>query len=230
MKKLGILGGMGPLCTAIFYQKLVKNTKANKDQDHIPTFIVSDPQIPDRTQSILDGKDEDILLGKVKDDLKILENHGVDNIAIPCNTMHYYYDTFKKYTNINIINMVEETILFCKEKNIDNIGVLGTLATTSCGIYEKYAKESGINVVNLDEETKSKIMDTIYKIKATNQTSHPEFIELIKNLKDTKVDALILACTELSLIDNLDKLDYVIDAMDILAYKSIVKSDFEIKN
>lgn len=32
MEKLGILGGMGPLCTAHFYEKIVKYTKANKDQ------------------------------------------------------------------------------------------------------------------------------------------------------------------------------------------------------
>ena len=95
MKKLGVLGGMGPLCTANFYQKIVKNTKADKDQDHIPTIIISDPQIPDRTTAILTGKDEEIMLKKVKEDLESLEKQGVDNIAIPCNTMHYYYDTFK---------------------------------------------------------------------------------------------------------------------------------------
>ncbi|MDU0895122.1 MAG: aspartate/glutamate racemase family protein, partial [Anaerococcus sp.] len=87
MKKLGVLGGMGPLCTAIFYKKLVKNTKANKDQDHIPTIILSDPQIPDRTKAIITGDDEDILLNKIKENLENLEKQGVDNIAIPCNTM-----------------------------------------------------------------------------------------------------------------------------------------------
>ena len=138
MKKLGVLGGMGPLCTAIFYKKLVKNTKANKDQDHIPTIILSDPQIPDRTKAIITGDDEDILLNKIKENLENLEKQGVDNIAIPCNTMHYYYDTFKDYTSVNIINMVEETLLYCKNKNAKNIAVLGTLATANCGIYEKY--------------------------------------------------------------------------------------------
>ena len=73
-------------------------------------------------------------------------------------------------------------------------------------------------------------MDTIYKIKETNDTSHPEFLKMIEKLKNTRVDAIILACTELSLIDNIISYDFVIDAMDILAYESIKKSGFEIKN
>lgn len=229
MKKLGILGGMGPLCTANFYQKIVQNTKADKDQGHIPTIIISDPQIPDRTAAILTGKDEEILLKKFKEDLENLENQGVDNIAIPCNTMHYYYDTFKNYTKVNIINMVEETLLYCKKNNDINIAVLGTKATMSCGIYEKYAGDIGINIIPMDDEIKDFTMDTIYKIKETNETNHPEFLDMIKHLKNTGVDAIILACTELSLIDNITSYDFVIDAMDILTYESIKKSDFELK-
>lgn len=229
MKKLGILGGMGPLCTAMFYQKLVIHTKANKDQDHIPTVIISDPQIPDRTEAILTGKNEDILLKKVKEDLENLKKQGVSNIAIPCNTMHYYYDTFKEYTSVNIINMVEETLLYCKAKKAKNVAVLGTLATMNCGIYEKYAKNIGINIIPMDEKIKKFTMDTIYQIKETNETYHKEFLSMVEELKNTKVDAIILACTELSLIEDVATYDFVIDAMDVLAYRSIIQSGFEIK-
>lgn len=229
MKKLGILGGMGPLCTAMFYQKLVIHTKANKDQDHIPTVIISDPQIPDRTEAILTGKNEDILLKKVKEDLENLKNQGVSNIAIPCNTMHYYYDTFKEYTSVNIINMVEETLKYCKAKKAKNVAVLGTLATMNCGIYEKYAKDLGMNIIPMDEKIKKFTMDTIYQIKETNETNHKEFLSMVEELKNTKVDAIILACTELSLIEDIATYDFVIDAMDALVYKSILQSGFEIK-
>lgn len=229
MKKLGILGGMGPLCTAMFYQKLVIHTKASKDQDHIPTVIISDPQIPDRTEAILTGKNEDILLKKVKEDLENLKKQGVSNIAIPCNTMHYYYDTFKEYTSVNIINMVEETLLYCKAKKAKNVAVLGTLATMNCGIYEKYAKNIGINIIPMDEKIKKFTMDTIYQIKETNETNHKEFLSMVEELKNTKVDAIILACTELSLIEDIATYDFVIDAMDVLVYRSILQSGFEIK-
>jgi len=52
-KTIGILGGMGPEATAYFYELIIKKTKANKDQDHIPVIIYSNPKIPPRTDAIL---------------------------------------------------------------------------------------------------------------------------------------------------------------------------------
>jgi aspartate racemase len=50
---LGVLGGMGPLATADFLSKLVENTSAQTDQEHIPVLLYGDCTIPDRTQSIM---------------------------------------------------------------------------------------------------------------------------------------------------------------------------------
>ena len=45
---LGVLGGMGPLASAHFMLRLTQLTPAERDQDHIPTVLWSDPRIPDR--------------------------------------------------------------------------------------------------------------------------------------------------------------------------------------
>ena len=50
---LGILGGMGPAATADFYAKLTALTPARCDQEHIPLFLSSLPQTPDRSAAIL---------------------------------------------------------------------------------------------------------------------------------------------------------------------------------
>ncbi len=50
---IGILGGMGPEATLDLFQKIIKNTKAVRDQDHIRVLIDSNPKIPDRTRAIL---------------------------------------------------------------------------------------------------------------------------------------------------------------------------------
>ena len=55
MKRIGILGGMGPLATIDLYAKIVELTNAAKDQDNIPIVIDNYPQIPDRTAYILHG-------------------------------------------------------------------------------------------------------------------------------------------------------------------------------
>ncbi len=87
---IGILGGMGPGATVDAMQKLINNTPANKDQDHIPTIAVSIPDIPDRTQCILNHSASP--LDKMVQYLKILENAGAECIIIPCNTAHFWFD------------------------------------------------------------------------------------------------------------------------------------------
>ena len=48
-KVLGVLGGMGPLASAQFMLRLTLLTPAERDQDHIPAVLWSDPRVPDRT-------------------------------------------------------------------------------------------------------------------------------------------------------------------------------------
>ena len=50
---LGILGGMGPLATADFFTKLIAETPADREEDHVPVLLLSDPRIPPRPPAIL---------------------------------------------------------------------------------------------------------------------------------------------------------------------------------
>ena len=87
---LGVLGGMGPLASAHFMVRLTLLTPAERDQDHIPTILWSDPRVPDRTRGKLAGGDDPLpwLLRGIRG----LRQAGVEAIAIPCNTAHGWYD------------------------------------------------------------------------------------------------------------------------------------------
>ena len=150
MKKLAILGGMGPLATTIFYEKIINNTFANKDQEHINTLISSNTSIVDRTDLILNNKDKNILLNSIKEDLKLFEMANVSRIAIPCNTFHYFYDDVQKLTSIKIINMIEETMKKVSENNGKNIVVLGTKGTIDGKVYNKYSEKYNLNILDFN--------------------------------------------------------------------------------
>ena len=75
MKKLGILGGMGPLATQLLYRMIIENTVASKDQEHIDMIILNHSTIPDRTEAIKSGDVEGIIK-ILTDDAKFLENGG----------------------------------------------------------------------------------------------------------------------------------------------------------
>ena len=46
MRKIGVLGGMGPEATILFQRRLVKVVPAKEDQDHIPLLIDMNTQVP----------------------------------------------------------------------------------------------------------------------------------------------------------------------------------------
>lgn len=226
MYKLGVIGGMGPLATVKFYDKVILNTDAHNDNEHIDLVVLNHSTMPDRTKCIIEKKDLEFL-NVIKKDLEILDNIGVDVVAIPCNTSHYFYDEFSKYTNLKIINMIEETILEIKRRGVKQVAVFGTIGTLNSKVYDKYAQKYGIEVKELSTEDKTSVMDIIYKIKETNNLENKEFIEILNKYCD-KDTIGIIACTELSLLDICKSIN-TIDALDVLVKKSIELCGAKIK-
>ena len=226
MYKLGVIGGMGPLATVKFYDKIVLNTEAHNDNEHIDLIVLNHSTMPDRTRCIIENKNTEFL-NEIKKDLEILDKIGVDIVAIPCNTSHYFYDEFKNFANLRIINMIEETILEIKRRGIKKVAVFGTLGTLNSKVYDKYAKKNGIEVKELSLEDKNSVMDIIYKIKETNNLENKDFIEILNKYCDDETIGII-ACTELSLLDICKNIN-TIDALDVLVNKSIEYSGAKIK-
>ena len=226
MYKLGVIGGMGPLATVSFYERVVLNTVAKCDNEHIDMVVLSHASMPDRTKCIIENKGGEFL-EVIKKDFKILEDIGVEAVAIPCNTSHYFFDEFKKFTSLRIINMIEETILEVKKRGIEKIAVFGTLGTLNSKVYEKYANQHGILVKEVSSEDKQAVMDIIYDIKETNALDGRRFVDILSRYCDDETVGII-ACTELSLLDI--PLDInTIDALNVLVKRSIELSGAGVK-
>ena len=104
-QRLGVLGGMGPQATQVFYQFVLDRTDAARDQDHLPALILSDTGIPDRTAAILSG-DTQGLYRRLLGDARLLEGCGCTVLAIPCNTSHYFADRLQGEIGVPIIHML----------------------------------------------------------------------------------------------------------------------------
>lgn len=226
MYKLGVIGGMGPLATVSFYERVVLNTAAKCDNEHIDLVVLSHASMPDRTKCIIENKGGEFL-EVIKKDFKILEDIGVEAVAIPCNTSHYFFDEFKKFTGLRIINMIEETILEVKKRGIEKIAVFGTLGTLNSKVYEKYANQHGLFVKEVSTEDKQAVMDIIYDIKETNGLDGRTFVDILSRYCDDETVGII-ACTELSLLDIPRDIN-TIDALDVLVKRSIELSGAKVK-
>ena len=232
MGKLGVIGGMGPMATQLFYKNVIEMTDAKIDQEHIDMIILSHASIPDRTASIKNGNTADVL-AVLLNDVQMLEDNDVDAIAIPCNTSHYFWQELQNHTKIPIINMVRETVLSIKNNNPDikKIGVLATDGTVFTKIYNKECELAGIECVIPDENIQKIVMDIIYnQIKKGENGSMDDFEKIDIFLKKSGCEAAILACTELSCFKaNHELTDFYVDAMQVLCKKSILMCGGKLK-
>ena len=224
MKKLGVIGGMGPMATQLFYKKIIEMTDAKSDQEHVDMIILNHASMPDRTAAIKNNQTEDVFL-KLLEDAKMLCENGVCSIAIPCNTSHYFWEDLQKEIDVPIINMVRETVLSIKESKpgIKKIGLLATDGTVFAGIYNKECEKAGIECVIPDEDAQKIVMDIIYnQIKKGETGNIEDFDKVDIYLKKSGCEAAILACTELSCFkDNHELTDFYVDAMHVLCEKAI---------
>lgn len=229
-QKLGVLGGMGPQATQMFYQFVLDRTDAMRDQDHLPALILSDTAMPDRTSAILSGNTEEIY-ARLRQDAKLLEQCGCTAIAIPCNTSHYFVDRLQGELSVPIIHMIRETASTLAATGKKRPGILATDGTVRSGLYQKECAALGMEAVVPDEATQKLVMSIIYdEIKQGEQGSREKFAQIDRALRSAGCDCAILACTELSVFATYHSLPpYYLDAMMVLAEQSVSRCGYPLR-
>jgi len=230
-KKLGVLGGMGPFATSVFFERMIERTNATKDQEHIDMIILNHATLPDRTEAIITER-PDAFLRSIEKDIKLLDVAGVSNIVIPCNTSHYFFSDMQAMTSIHIINMVDKTIDFIKEKygHEGKVGILATDGTILSGVYERACEKKGIDSLIPDSKTQKQVMSIIYKIKSNLHVHAPELNTIIhKLITEQNCTTVILGCTELSCVPiDARVANHCVDPMNILVEAAIHASGKDI--
>jgi len=222
---LGIFGGMGPEATADLYHQIVRLTPAETDQEHIPTLIYSLPQVPDRMASI--RNQDSSIVPYLVEGVTRLENAGASFIAIPCNTVHYFYDCMQDAVSIPIIHMIRETVQEVKQHypDLKRVGLLATTGTLESRLYEDELVKNGYQVILPDDAVETElVMKAVFGIKAGSdkQTNEDLLAEAGNHVIHKGAELIVLGCTEIPLAFNPSRVDVpVVNATQVLAERSI---------
>lgn len=196
---IGILGGMGPAATVDAMNKMIMNTDAAKDQEHIPIIAFSIPDIPDRSACILNH--EPSPLNKLIQYTRLIENAGAKCLIIPCNTAHYWFDELKSATKMEMISIIDTTLAVLIRNQTKKVGLLATDATVSSQLYSKKLLDNKITCILPTIEEQMDVMKSIYAYKAGNIELAKELIEGVNDsLLSKGVEKIIMGCTEIPLI------------------------------
>jgi len=222
---LGIFGGMGPEATADLYKQILDITPAGTDQEHIPSIIFSNPQVPDRMESIANGGE--LIKPYLGFSVKKLESSGASLIAIPCNTVHYFYDYMQESVGIPIIHMIRETADEVAEKfpGIKKVGLLATTGTIESGLYNKELEAKGLEVITpADSIEMNMVMKAVYGIKAKSDPQLNEDLLALagQHLASRGAELIVLGCTEIPLAYNPDRVNLPsVNATRVLAERAV---------
>lgn len=195
---LGVIGGMGPAATADFFTKLVAATPAGRDEDHIPTLIVSDPRVPSRTAAILEAGASPLPA------LRALRNKliaaGATLLAMPCNTAHAWYDDLARDCPVPFLSIVEASVesAAAVAPAAGTIGIVATRATLAAGIFDVALHARGLHALRPSEaELAGAVLPSIRAVKQGRLREAGELLEpAVRALLDRGAAAVILACTE----------------------------------
>lgn len=203
--KIGVVGGVGPAATVDFLDKIVRNTPAARDQDHIKLLVEQNPQIPDRTENLVGaGVDPTIALYAT---CKKLEDGDADVIAIPCNTAHAFVERIQPYLDIPIVNMLTVTVAHLRDTYpaLREVGVLATSGTIESGVYEKALAQQGLRQVAPAPALQARVMEAIYgkagvKAGFTAGQCKEDIDAAVDALIADGVNVIVLGCTELPIL------------------------------
>lgn len=219
-KIVGIIGGMGPLASVDLQRKIIENTVADEDQDHLHVITDCNSQIPDRTAAILHGGKDP--LPEMINSAKRLEQAGAQVLVMACNTAHFYLEQMRPAVSIPFLSMIEAAIEEAKRQDAKRVVIFSTTATQEKGLYELRQKE-GMEVLALSEEEKELMMRIIYAMKAgVMDHGIEEAKALLERKRQEGADVFITACTELAIYFQED--DFVgpfVDPTEALARKVV---------
>ena len=217
MKKLGLVGGLGPMSTLEYYKgihdeyrKKVEITSISGDN---PPMIIDSLNLA-VAYDLVERKDWKNLSEWLIASINVLHKAGAEFAAIAANTAHIVFDEIQAGSPIPVVGMIDETCKFIRANRLAKVIVFGTGFTMESGMYEKACAKYDIQAFVPNQEDQKIIHHIIFPNLEAGIVlpDHKKAILDIakKMLTEYKADALILGCTELPLIIQNDDLNTVL--------------------
>ena len=198
---VGVLGGMGPAATVDFMDKLLKATKAEREQDNLRLLVDCNPHVPDRHEALTGGAQPGPVLAEMA---RGLERSGAQFIVMACNTAHAHADEIKAALSVPFVSLILETAATLATRH-PTVKIAGLLATSTCveaDLYQPALAAHGVKTLPLDPAAQKRFMDLIYQVKRgdTSDAARAEMRSLADTLIAAGAEVVVSGCTEVPLV------------------------------
>lgn len=208
MKRIGIIGGIGPESTVDYY-KLIIGAFHEKHADlGYPEIIIYSANLSSLMR-ILEANDWEHLTDWLLEKVVSLQKAGAEFAVIGSNTPHIVFDEVSSRSPIPMLSIIEETCKNAKIRGYKKLGLLGTKFTMGSDFFKKPFGSSEMAVIVPEKEDQELIHHRLFseiELGIIKDSTRAELLSIIKKMIDRhSIDAVILGCTELPLILSQDE-------------------------
>ncbi len=203
MKKLGIVGGMGPETTISYYHDIVYGVQEKLGYPCSPPVVIESLDLF-HWVGFLDRNDYPGLIEETSAAVERLAAAGADFAVLGANTAHIIFDEVQKRSPIPLLSMITAACDHAVEQGYKRVGLVGTGFTMDSGLFTAPMEKRGIEVIVPHGDERAYIHEKIYS-DLVNEIVTPEvagrFMEIAQRMRDEDgIEALILGCTEMPLV------------------------------
>ena len=203
MKTIGLIGGMSWESTVPYYRHINETVKQRLGGLHSAKVILFSVDFHDieRLQVAGQWDEAGVILG---DAARALERAGAQVLVLCTNTMHKVAPAIEAATTIPLLHIADPTADAIKEAGWHTVGLLGTRFTMEQAFYrERLERDRKLKVLvpeATDRDTVHRIIYDELVLGVVSARSRDAFRAVIARLVAKGAQAVILGCTEISLL------------------------------
>ncbi|MGC9152001.1 MAG: aspartate/glutamate racemase family protein [Microbacter sp.] len=203
MKKIGIVGGLGPESTVAYYQEIIRSFQSDGYSSNYPDIVLLSVNLYEFMHYMQHEQYEQatqFLLNQ----LMRLKQAGADFAAISANTPHLFFPALRDRSPLLLISIVEAACDRASELNLKRCGLFGTAFTMKSTFYQEVFAQRQIEIVVPDEGDQRFLQEKLFseiELGIFKDETRQDLIRIIQKMIDQQhIDSLILGCTEFPLI------------------------------
>lgn len=205
MKKLGLVGGMGPESTIPYYHDIVYGVQERMGKDFFPNLAIESVNVFE-VLSLCGGRKYEELTDYLMRAIHNLAAGGADFIALSANTPHIVFDRLQERSPLPLISIVEAARDETVRQNLHKVGLLGTVFTMTEDFFKEPFYRKNIEIITPTAEEMEYVNSRIsseLEYGIVNPETLRGFQKIIERMRqEDGIEAVILGCTELPLLLN----------------------------
>lgn len=202
MKTLGIIGGMSPASTAVYYTEINRLVNQAKGANYTAPIILYSVEF-EEIVNYQKQQDWQTSGKKLADIAQKLQTCGADGILLATNTMHKNAPEIQQAISVPFLHIVDATAQAILAQQVKTVALLGTQFVMQQAFYKQGLAEHGIQAITPDINTQQELHRIIFEELCVGQclpTSKAYYLQAIQQLKQQGAEGVILGCTEIGLL------------------------------